>query len=216
VRLAKTIGDQIAEALRSRIVNGEYAPGTRLVERSLAEEFGTSQGPIRDAIKVLESLNLVATRAHAGTWVKGECNLEMAETFRVKAVLQMLAGELIAQARPDLGTLREHELAARRAAEAGFAPAFLKENGMLHSAIVQASGNAPLGQLWESLGTEPLCLADRFEFALDMEREVLEHAEIFAALAAGDAPEAGRRLREHTEQFAEALQSARRREPKTA
>src|SRR5688572_28872908 len=60
----------IYAALRSRILNGSFAPGERLVESALADEFGTSRGPVRSALKELERVGLIVVTPRRGTFVR--------------------------------------------------------------------------------------------------------------------------------------------------
>ena len=63
------ISARIRNALLERIVGGDYAPGVRLVELQLAREFGTSQAPVREALRDLETAGLVTIRPRRGSFV---------------------------------------------------------------------------------------------------------------------------------------------------
>src|SRR6185369_11387390 len=60
---------RLKEALLRRILGGHYDPGERLVELRIAEEFGTSQGPVREALRELEATGLVTNIPRRGTYV---------------------------------------------------------------------------------------------------------------------------------------------------
>ena len=62
--------DQVRDRILSRILSGEYAPGTRLKELSLAAECGVSQAPVREALRELEALGLVECERYRGTRVR--------------------------------------------------------------------------------------------------------------------------------------------------
>src|SRR6188472_3012956 len=70
---------KIRRALVQRITDGTYAPGDRLVELKIASEFGTSQGPVREALRELEVMRLVSTEAYRGTRVRAASPEEMRE-----------------------------------------------------------------------------------------------------------------------------------------
>ena len=53
VKRGESLGAQVAQVLRQRIVRGELSPGARITEEALAEEFSVSRGPIRDALTQL-------------------------------------------------------------------------------------------------------------------------------------------------------------------
>ena len=60
----------VHDAIRDSIIAGEYEPGSRLLERQLAERFGTSRGPIRSALQELERVGLVVSEDRRGTFVR--------------------------------------------------------------------------------------------------------------------------------------------------
>jgi len=95
--------EQIKEVLVERILNGHYHPGDRLVEMQIAQEFGTSQAPVREALRDLESLRFVGSEAFRGTRVRSISRQELAEIYPVRAALEGLAAPLaVARARDDL------------------------------------------------------------------------------------------------------------------
>ncbi len=62
-------GRRIADALRRDILDGVLAPGTRIRQERLAEEYGASRVPVREAIRALEGEGLVTVVANTGAWV---------------------------------------------------------------------------------------------------------------------------------------------------
>ena len=71
VKRAESLGAQVARVLRQRIVRGDLAPGTRITEEALAEEFDVSRGPIRDALTQLSFENLVEVQRPRGVYITG-------------------------------------------------------------------------------------------------------------------------------------------------
>jgi DNA-binding GntR family transcriptional regulator len=65
-----TLRDQIKDRIVERILNGTYGPGDRIVESQVATEFGTSQAPVREALRELEALRFVEARPHRGARVR--------------------------------------------------------------------------------------------------------------------------------------------------
>ncbi len=204
------LGEQITEILRERIVSGEYPAGHRLVERTLADEFGTSQGPIRDAIRALETQHLVITKPHSGTWVKGPCPHEYAEVFQVRAVLEELAGRLSPSHPPALEAIEQARDAFREAWGDRDPVRLVEANFAFHRGIVEATGNQTLLNSWDALHRESVCLVGAMlEGGIyDGDRISREHDLIFDALTVGDAEGAGRLLRQHNEAFAHALRGS--------
>src|SRR5215212_9355633 len=101
----QTLSEQIRDSLVSRIVSGEIAPGERLVETRLAQTYGTSQAPVREALRELESMRMVETQPRRGTFVRHFIQQTLKESYVVRAALEeaatrlaMLAGAMPAAA----------------------------------------------------------------------------------------------------------------------
>jgi GntR family transcriptional regulator of gluconate operon len=88
--------DQVIERLRSHIVNGHFSPGTKLVERKVAEWLGVSRIPARDALLQLEQEGLVETRS-TGRHVIEFTEEDIRELYQVRGALERVAAELAAQ-----------------------------------------------------------------------------------------------------------------------
>ena len=100
--------DPLFQALRDRIVSGEYPPGTLLSEKTLTEEFNVSRTPYREALKRLESMKLVKVVPRFGTYVS-EINInEVLHAYEVRLHMEALAATLAAKRRTneDLEQLR--------------------------------------------------------------------------------------------------------------
>jgi DNA-binding GntR family transcriptional regulator len=77
----------VQNALRAAILAGEYPPGTRLVEQQLADQFGTSRGPIRSALRELERTGLVVTVDRRGTFVRRHSSQDVEEILSLWSIL---------------------------------------------------------------------------------------------------------------------------------
>ncbi len=82
-----TVPEQIAAAVGDRIIGGELAPGARILEQALADEFHVSRGPIRDALRILEREQLVTLLPRRGAVVTGLSAREVREIFEIRAGL---------------------------------------------------------------------------------------------------------------------------------
>lgn len=107
-----TLADQLLDALQSAIVDGDLAPGTRLREPELAAHFGTSRGPLRDALRRLEARRLVETTPNAGARVVSLSNEQLLELYEVREALEGMTCRLAASnmsdaSLQDLATLLE-------------------------------------------------------------------------------------------------------------
>jgi DNA-binding GntR family transcriptional regulator len=94
----RTIPEQLAEELGADIVAGRRKPGERLVELDLAQRFGVSRGPIREAIRILERRRLVELLPRRGAYVRPMSLKSIADLFNVRTALSLLAVRSMATA----------------------------------------------------------------------------------------------------------------------
>ena len=206
-----SLHEELVTRLRDLVVEGELAPGTRLNERLLCERFGVSRTPLREAVKVLASEELVELQPNRGAVVTALTRTDVRELFEVMGALEALAGEL-ACARID-----EAPLAAIRALHYQMllhhARAELHEyfrcNQQIHEKIVEAADNDVLAATYRSLSgriRRPRFMANQSQERWD--HAVLEHGEILEALIARDGPSLGALLRRHLANKLEAVMAA--------
>lgn len=102
-------GRTIAARLRDQILRGELAPGTRIGQDALAEEFAASRIPVREALKTLEAEGLVTIRPNSGAWVAELDRTEFDQIYRLRESVEALAiQESIASLTPaQIARLRE-------------------------------------------------------------------------------------------------------------
>src|ERR1700761_9391388 len=113
-----SMAERVKQYLLRRIMSGELAPGTRLVELHIAKELNTSQGPVREALCELEGLELVVTEPYKGTRVRDVTPQDTREAYMVRAALEELAGQLAApHFEGSVAALRKTASAIRAAAE---------------------------------------------------------------------------------------------------
>lgn len=147
-----TLSDQIKDLLVSQIIDGTLKPGDRLLELSIAKEAGTSQAPVREALRQLEALGLITFRSNRGATVREIDAVERAEIYAVRAELEGFAAFLVATTLPrtgdDLLTLCNRMDAA---VAQGDTAAFVDLNTAFHRKIVEASGNRTLLEIWDRL-----------------------------------------------------------------
>ena len=87
----KSLKDQIKKILIERIVEGTLLPGDRIKELQVAQELGTSQAPVREAIRCLESLGYVDHIPHVGAMVKSFNRRELEEAYQVREAVEVFA-----------------------------------------------------------------------------------------------------------------------------
>jgi len=141
-----SIQGRVISEMRRRIISGAVAPGVSLSELALADEFGVSRTPVREALKQLQSEGLVEVRPRVGTFVTAPSPREISELFEVKELLEGAAARLLAQRGrvPELEeleeTMRLADAAVARNDEEGYAALV----GEFHDLIVRGADNAKL------------------------------------------------------------------------
>ncbi len=185
--------DLILEAIDS----GVYRPGSRLVESELADRFGVSRTPIREALQRLETQSLL-TRDGRSLIVASLDHAQMAELYAVRQELEGLAAKLAAQhaAEEEIAVLRD--MVAADAALLSDPEALARANRRFHHQIHLASHNRYLVQQLD-LVYRSMALMARTSLAAAGrgERALEEHAEIVDAIAARDGGRAAQALKDH-------------------
>jgi DNA-binding GntR family transcriptional regulator len=191
--------DYIKETLVERILDGDYKPGDRLLELQIAEELGTSQGPVREAFRELEAMGLIESTPYRGTRVREVTDEEIEDSYQVRAVLEQLAAELAAsKLKANTESLSKELDAFRQAAVRRDVKRYSKHDMEFHRQIVDAAGNQLLAQLWNSVVLESRFIATIKQRIGEDELERLAdaHAPIVEALRRGDGPLAGQLARD--------------------
>jgi DNA-binding GntR family transcriptional regulator len=193
-----TLRDEVRDWLIARIYDGTFGPGERLLELKIAEEFGISQAPVREALRELAAMRLVEHVRFNGTRVAVVTVDEVLATFPVRIALELLAAKLAApRLQAHVGALQEPLEAMRAAAADGAAAVMLAADVRFHAALVAAADNQPLLDAWEALAIgrhAPAIAADR---RLDLTQVAESHVPIVEACARGDATGAAKALRAH-------------------
>lgn len=145
--------DQVLTALRTAIINGDYQPGQRLTEDRLAEDFGVSRNPVREALRVAQSEGFVVSLPRKGAVVASPSLTTVADVFAVRERLEPLAARLAAERAGVAGVaeLREMLDQAREATDADDLSRVAELNSALHLRILHLSGNPWLTTIATSL-----------------------------------------------------------------
>ncbi len=88
------LSDAVKDRLLEAILDGRYPPGSRIVETRVARELGTSQAPVREALRDLEALGVVEIAAFRGARVRRPSRDELLEAYVVRAELEAMAARL--------------------------------------------------------------------------------------------------------------------------
>ena len=193
---------RLKDVLLRRILGGAYKSGERLIELRIAQEFGTSQAPVREALRDLEATGLVISKPRRGTYVAEVLSEGLREIYAVRGALEEQATRLATLKQScDLATL-ELELQGMRVAAAANDHASLAEHSVkFHRAIVDAAGNRLLTNLWLSLNIETRTTITLLVDGIDLMEAAESHRQIIDAIASGDSERASRVAREHQENF---------------
>jgi DNA-binding GntR family transcriptional regulator len=198
--------EQVKELLLERILSGVYRPGDRLVETRIAQELGTSQAPVREALRDLELLRFVESEPFRGARVREVSAEELAEIYPVRAAVEELAArEAAAQLGGRTDALERELDAMRRAAADGDLHRLVEHDVAFHRLIVEASGNRILLDVWASLRVEVRTIITALKTGIDHHELADTHEPVLEALTAGDPERAGRAIRRHIEEFGELL-----------
>jgi DNA-binding GntR family transcriptional regulator len=178
--------DVVREKIRTRIAEGDWAPGFRLVERDLADEFDVSRVPVREALRALESEGFVELLPRRGAVVRDLTRTVVADLFDIRQVLEGLCARLVAERIDETGLTR---LAAvlqdgRRAVDAGDHSWAGTANTAFHETLLDLTGNASLRSVLEPVTGRLRWL---FRQTTDHERVQAEHEQLYTAIAMGDA-----------------------------
>ena len=194
------LGQQIREILLERIFKGELQPGDRIVELQLANELGTSQAPVREALRELQSLGFVEHEPYRGTRVRRITERELAEIFPVRAALEELAAqEAASRLNRRVEDLEKEFEAMRVAAGRRDLQDLAGHDARFHRLIVEAAENKVLLDLWKTLRVEARVVVTALKTDIDFEELAEMHRPLLEALAEGSPEKAGRALRYHFE-----------------
>jgi DNA-binding GntR family transcriptional regulator len=190
----------LKQAIEDAVIAGEFVPGDRLDEASLADRFGVSRTPIREALLQLGAEGFIDVRPRRGAIVSVPTPTRLFEMFETMAEIESACGRLAARR-----LTSDHEAAIEAAhrgcetpAKEGDTELYYIVNRQFHEAIYRASRN-------EFLADQALALHKRLSAYRRIQlrarnrllQSLQEHAGILEAIRAGDEQLAATRLREH-------------------
>lgn len=189
----------IVQRLKTMVMSGEIAPGSRLNEAALASQLGVSRGPVREAISVLSGMGFLTAVANRGVYVRQLSVKEMLDLYDLRAAVfgmaALRAAELLTRER----RLRLEEFLVRMsdAADEENSESYYELNLEFHSAILDCCNNPRAKRAYESFADELHGFRQSyFGYPVNMRRSNQEHRSIVEAILAGDA-EAARRAAEN-------------------
>ena len=208
-RIAPTaLYQEVAERLRQRIFAHELTPGDWIDEQKLAEQYGISRTPLREALKVLASEGLVELKPRRGCYVTEISRQDLDDIFPLMAMLEgRCAGDATRKAQAaDIAALNDIHEHLESAARDGRIEAFFEANQEFHLRIQELAGNRWLVSVIQDL-RKVLKMSRLHSLSLEgrLQQSLNEHRAIMAAFKAGDATKAEALMHDHLLSGREAL-----------
>jgi DNA-binding GntR family transcriptional regulator len=194
--------ENIADLIRAAILSGELEPGSKLIETDLAERFGTSRGPIREAIRELAREGLVTELPRRGSLVSTLTAHDLSEVYAVRQALEVAASRVvIARARDDeLHALETHlEALESPPPGAGYLDQAVHDLAF-HRSLVALARNERMATMYEQMLTQTMLLlrtASLENPALRTDLRRAAHRDILQALIDRDEAAARAALEAH-------------------
>jgi len=205
----RTKAQAIHQAIADDIVHGRLSPGFALDETSIAETFGVSRTPIREALRHLQAIGLVEPRAPRGVVVAALSEQQLDDMFAVMAEIEALCARwsaiaMSAAERRELLTLMAE---SERLVSAGNQAGYVEFNNRFHEAIYRGAHNGFLAEL--ALTVRQRCAPFRraqFETLGRLAKSHAEHGAVVAAIQRGDAALAATEMRLHIKVVRDAVE----------
>jgi DNA-binding GntR family transcriptional regulator len=202
--VARTVlREQVKELLIGRIIRGELGPGEPLVETRIAQELGTSQAPVREALRDLALLRLVEAEPFRSARVRRFSEQDVLDIYSVRAALDDLAARRTCGMLAGDVRILEVELEAMdEAARSGDRAGLIFHDLAFHRLILESAGNPALTQCWATLGVEAMLTLTIYRPMTDPIAVARSHDAIIEAMRSQRPATAGREARRHVELYA--------------
>jgi DNA-binding GntR family transcriptional regulator len=206
---ARTLVDQVVDAIVEATARGVFLPGDRIVEAEVARALNVSRIPVREALRLLESQSVVVSERYRGMRLMSVDIDGLERILKVRLVLEQLAGaEVMRRVAADPAVLvpLEAALAALHAAAAAgddFQVAAL--DTAFHRCLCELSGNEVLVRSWEPLSRQLTIIFGLATHRKTLTSIVAEHDEVIAALRAGDRERFDRLMEVHILEYSRAV-----------
>ena len=202
----RALYEEVAELLRQRIFNRELAPGSWIDELKLAEEYGISRTPLREALKVLATEGLVTMKVRRGAYVTEISERDLTDVYHLLSLLESDAAGVVATQATD-AQLKELQT-LHRDLEAAVAnrERFFQINEAFHMRLLEIANNRWRDQMVADL--RKVMKLNRHNSLLKagrIEESLAEHQAIMLAIAARDGAAASAGMRQH---FSNGLEAA--------
>ncbi|HSY08990.1 MAG TPA: GntR family transcriptional regulator [Steroidobacteraceae bacterium] len=206
--IARTMTAQITSRIRAKILTGAYAPGTQLLQDSIAAEFGVSKIPVREALVQLKSAGLVDIFAHRGFQVRPVSAAEVQEVFNLRLAIEPQAVAKWAKlaSAADRGSAKAALIKLNRSLVAGELQHSGDLNSEFHLSLIVPHRQPATAEVLYRLHT----IAQRYvcmhlEPKGRIKRATREHIALYEAWQAGKSREASRLTQAHIEETRDEL-----------
>jgi len=194
----RALYEEVAELLRQRIFKRELEPGSWIDELKLAEEYGISRTPLREALKVLAAEGLVTMKVRRGAYVTEVSEKDLADVYHLLALLESDAAGVVARAATDAELAGLSALHVELEASVGDRDRFFAVNEQFHLRLLELAHNRWRDQMVADL--RKVMKLNRHNSLLRegrVEESLAEHRAILDALAARDEEAAARAMHRH-------------------
>ena len=202
----RALYEEVAELLRQRIFRRELEPGSWIDELKLAEEYGISRTPLREALKVLAAEGLVTMKVRRGAYVTEVNDKDLRDVYHLLSLLESDAAGVVATQASDTELLELQALHAELEAAVSDRDKFFAVNERFHMRLLELSDNRWRSQMVADL--RKVMKLNRHNSLLKqgrIEDSLNEHRAILAAMVARDASATARAMQAH---FAQGLEAA--------
>ena len=190
----------VFNALRQAIIAGEFQPGERLMEVTLANRLGVSRTPVREAIRMLELEGLVVMIPRRGAEVAKITVKDLKDALEVRMAMEALSVRLACERIDEKGKeeLKAACISFKEAINSKLVPAIVEGDEAFHNVIYKAGKNSKLINITQNLREQ--VYRYRVEYVKDFlyhDNLVREHDLITMAILKGDADTAEKVMKEH-------------------
>jgi DNA-binding GntR family transcriptional regulator len=199
------LSGQVKDHLLQAIMAGNYPPGSRIVETRVARELGTSQAPVREALRDLEALGVVEINAFRGARVRHPSRAELLEAYGIRAELESL-GARLALARmsdADIEELQGYLEDMQSAADSGDTRREAMADVRFHARVIEIGANRTLERVWRYLEPGSRTYITLVVPGVNSRRIADLHIPILEALRSRDSERAVRAYHQHFDTVSE-------------
>jgi DNA-binding GntR family transcriptional regulator len=206
--MQQSVVERLFDRMRQQIVEGRFAPGQRLVESDLTDQFGISRGPLREAVRRLAAEGLVDITHNRGARVKRLSREEVVALYEVREVMEGLAARLAAEraSAVERKSIKAVFDEMARVLKNNDVRSYVTLNTRFHTAILSAARNPALESAITRLQTPVLRVQFEALMTLDVVGESFEeHRSIAEAIVDKDGERAEKLMRHHVRRSREMI-----------